>query len=546
MKKFKRYNVILATILSILTILVHAESIAENIMVKISDEDIQYFNGFFTDFKKDPKKIMDRLPKKTASSLKKVTLQSIEDKDYVSYKDQIRSRFCMKVDKQEFCLNNLKGRVPFRQNDLAKKLVDNRKNFIDNLKEIERGNYLEAKLTETPWSDDYWALKKGTLGFRYADEQVRSKLEKKTNYTWEDIYNWHNQFRSESYIPDDISFLSPSEKFDLAFGLLGSPHSLTKTMWKNGEVFFEDSGKVEPWMGICHGWAAASFMYPKPLKEVVIKNADGINIIFYPSDIKALGSLLWAEAKVDSLFVGSRCDVKDPEKDEVSGRVLDEDCFDTNPGTWHLVVVNQIGVSKRSFIMDATYDYEVWNQPVVSYDYKYFNVKKAFNEKDYKITVTTDWKKARVRYDKFEKLDLFKDFRKRHMKKNSYIVGVYMKVKYSVEHSPKISGTKDQFQVVNYMYDLEVDRDGTILGGEWYSNAHPDFLWVPKKGSKPILGDIFSINHNTFISSEGQITASKDIKKMVERLNRYGMPFESFVNYLFETSKHVDSNSSHP
>jgi len=38
-----------------------------------------------------------------------------------------------------------------------------------------------------------------------------------------------------------------------------------------------------------------------------------------------------------------------------------------------MVVVNQIGASWRSMVMDATFDYQVWNQPVLSYECRDFN-----------------------------------------------------------------------------------------------------------------------------------------------------------------------------
>jgi hypothetical protein len=34
------------------------------------------------------------------------------------------------------------------------------------------------------------------------------------------------------------------------------------------------------------------------------------------------------------------------------------------------------------------------------------------------------------------------------------------------------------------MYDLELDENLEIIGGEWYSNSHPDFLWAPIKNAK--------------------------------------------------------------
>ena len=36
------------------------------------------------------------------------------------------------------------------------------------------------------------------------------------------------------------------------------------------------------------------------------------------------------------------------------------------------------------------------------------------------------------------------------------------------------------------MYDLELDAKGNIVGGEWYTNAHPDFLWVPDQKERAV------------------------------------------------------------
>jgi Transglutaminase elicitor len=34
------------------------------------------------------------------------------------------------------------------------------------------------------------------------------------------------------------------------------------------------------------------------------------------------------------------------------------------------------------------------------------------------------------------------------------------------------------------MYDLELNNKGQIVGGEWYTNKHPDFLWLPPADSR--------------------------------------------------------------
>jgi hypothetical protein len=66
------------------------------------------------------------------------------------------------------------------------------------------------------------------------------------------------------------------------------------------------------------------------------------------------------------------------------------------------------------------------------------------------------------------------------------IVGVAMEVSYIVETQPSQQfpdgPQRDRVTKARYLYDLELDFSGKIIGGEWYQNAHPDFLWTPAKG----------------------------------------------------------------
>ena len=43
----------------------------------------------------------------------------------------------------------------------------------------------------------------------------------------------------------------------------------------------------------------------------------------------------------------------------------------------------------------------------------------------------------------------------------------------------------DDMYTVTYWYDLELDAQNNIIGGEWLSNYHPDFLWTKKRNSRP-------------------------------------------------------------
>src|SRR5262249_15854486 len=124
----------------------------------------------------------------------------------------------------------------------------------------------------------------------------------------------------------EVDLLSPSEKYDLLLGQMAAP--LTESNWNEGRSCYDRDGSVETWMGICHGWSPASYMLPRPKRVVTIPSADKrFTIRFFPSDLKALGSLLWASARTPTRFIGGRCNDKQP-KTDANGRVLSDACFD--------------------------------------------------------------------------------------------------------------------------------------------------------------------------------------------------------------------------
>ncbi|MCB0384948.1 MAG: hypothetical protein KDD43_06115 [Bdellovibrionales bacterium] len=417
--------------------------------------------------------------------------------------------------------------------------------MLKSLDEMEKAGLMSAELDETPWSDDYWAIYRGVLGARYSSNDYPGGSDWRTYYR-EVVGNmtlaslWSN---SGSLSLDRFSqSLSPSEKYDL---LVGSKSEMSDTEgfwketlkyqlrranarnlkwednkvpqgiltpgnWLDGQYYQRMNDKVEPWMGICHGWAPAAYVLERPKSAVTMTAADGnTQVKFYPADIKALSSYLFAQQSTPTRFIGGRCNTKEPKTDSATGRIIDQKCFDTNPGAWHLSVVNQIGKAKNSFVIDATYDYEVWNQPVHSYRYIYFDPISG------QRSTATEWKKvSRQIFEgsvqsglrwaagdkKFNKdNDKFWNWRFKmngdqidwnHYQRNIsklpyYVVGVAMEVEYVVETHPRAreydSADLDATKKVTYLYDLELNEAGEIVGGEWYNNTHPDFLWhVPK------------------------------------------------------------------
>lgn len=437
----------------------------------MSDIIEQRLNADLAAFNADPKAFMNRQPPKTDAAGNPIegftvfSQQDIDSKAYIDARDAQRLKI-LQPDSGE--PGGVSARAAIQSNDKPVNLVDSLK--YSKLADMEAAGLKKATLAESPWSDDYWAIYKGILGARYADPSFPKSSDWKANYDY--VRARPSASILASGDASKINRLSPAEKYDALVG--DTSESLTKKMWAEGKYYYDQHGSVETWMGICHGWAPAAYMLARPTKSVTLKTPTGVAIKFYPSDIKALASLLWANAAGRTKFIGGRCNDSDPATDPTTGRATSADCFDTNPGTWHLSMVNQLGASKRSTVMDVTFDYEVWNQPVYAYEYRYFNPQSMY----YASTLSgATVSKAAFTSDRF-----------RTFRGSQYVsvVGVQMEVSYVVETNPSQretdSPTQDGIQKVTYLYDLELDSANNIIGGEWYTNKHPDFLWTPGKG----------------------------------------------------------------
>ncbi|MDJ0731095.1 MAG: hypothetical protein QNJ33_13985 [Crocosphaera sp.] len=427
-------------------------------------------NGDLQTFQNNPIEFMNQLPPKYDRQGNEQVIgttlfdqTAIDNKKYVDAGDELRGK-----------LTDIHPtRAAFEGNDRAQDLVDIYR--YSGLKIMETNGLMESKLDESPWSDDYWAIYLGVLGKRYADPNFPASQDWKQNFDY--VQANPAQAILASGNAAAINLLSPSEKYDALVGDVNQ--SLTTQMWNEGRYYYESYGKVETWMGICHGWAAAAYMLPRPTGTATVVAANGTPLTFYPSDIKALASLLWAKINTSTRFIGGRCNDKNPSSDPNTGRLLSNKCFDTNPGSWHLSVVNQVGVSRRSMVLDVTYDYEVWNQPILDYNYTYFNPKTRI--------ATNSLAEATVLKSNFNN-DLFSQYRSQAA---DSVVGIAMDIAYMVEtsptHNPSDNASNDGVKMVRYLYDLELDMVGNIIGGEWYKNAHPDFLWTPAKGSTALV-----------------------------------------------------------
>jgi hypothetical protein len=380
--------------------------------------------------------------------------------EYFAARDQVRRRICEFGDAS--CPANFRLRPAASGDDLDQvdRFIEGNE-ILRTLKQIENAGLVRASLDVMPWSDSFWPMQKGLIARRWRDQSAPN------NRIWAENFAYV-QNHPASQIPRDI--LSPSEKYDFLVG--AGDFLLTQKMWEAGKYWHDLRGSVPSWAGLCHGWAPAAFMTQNPQRAVRVLGADGQPLTFYPSDIKALASLAWAESPPRVKFIGSRCHTQDPKEDEI-GRVLDGGCFDVNPGAWHLAVVNHLGLQQRSFVFDATYDYQVWNYPIQAYRYYYFHPQ---------TLATSSHLAGSVVSIKDFTMDKFKSYRAPNAR---FVVGIAMELTYSIPTQPSSRHiARASSHTVKYVYDLELDSAGLIIGGEWYSNFHPDFIWSVPSGAR--------------------------------------------------------------
>ena len=237
-------------------------------------------------------------------------------------------------------------------------------NYERNFNQLKK----KAKLTQKPWSGDYWASYLGGISYRW------------NHPNYDDNSRIFYPLKPMSEIKEEeIPHLSPSEKMDLinfdkSYGFTRSERYRTEVMTrKNG-------AKIPYWFGLCHAWAAAIYLYKNP-SPIIYKRADGLKVPLGSSDIKAMLLYFIDRNQSKSYMVSRRCNVDDAklkesvERGEISFQEYNErmeaaDCRGVNPGAFHILIANMIGIRDKTFVFDKTRDIEVWNQAIYSYNSK--------------------------------------------------------------------------------------------------------------------------------------------------------------------------------
>lgn len=374
------------------------------------------------------------------------------------------------------------------------------------LDQIEQSGLNSKHTKKSLWSGSYWPFYQGSLGARYRDPLFKALMDK--TYKYEEYVS----LRTARVNPND---LSPAEKYDLLLGdALGT---FAETQWKNGDENRSIGGSVPTWRGICDGWAAASMTWNRPSKPVTLLSVNGQPITFYPEDIKALGSQLHAKGFKTVTFLGKRCN-------GTTGWLTGA-CKGLNPAALHLALINAVGSEGSSFILDISPGKEVWNYPVQEYALRYMNPLTGLE--------TADWKSARVELIGNER-ELSE---RKRAKETKWIVGVKANVKFM---DMRDGGTNtfdssefDKILEKEWIYDLEINSQGHIIGGEWRGKSKPDFMWAPRKTSLPV--SVVERRETLRFDPSTPLTPSLAAKGI--EASKSAQPLAVIVNALFELSK---------
>jgi hypothetical protein len=208
----------------------------------------------------------------------------------------------------------------------------------------------EAKVI--PWAGSYWPIASDGINYPWAgpsSEPATTKFGRAFGVTG---------------VEDAVSRLRGVDSYSANRACQGDSQCNAARSEVCGKRAGQPGGYCIPsWEGICNGWTPASILEPEPQNPVTWNN-----VTFRVNDIKALASL--AYYRTEGVTIGSRCmtNASSPwmSYDEY-GRPV-EMCRDTNAGTWHVIATNFLGLRKRSFAEDRTWDVQVWNQPLRGYE----------------------------------------------------------------------------------------------------------------------------------------------------------------------------------
>ena len=327
-----------------------------------------------------------------------------------------------------------------------------------------------------PWPATYWPTYEDSINVRWNKPELSPAEKYDVAFN-----NWEptEEFMAlKPYSSSNCSDKSWDQSYYDNLGPAANYVSRQKGNWKahdgvdnDGDGEIDECGDrdgVETWFGLCHAWAPAALLEQEPQHKVTHNG-----VTFEVSDIKAL--LIMEYDRPQAYMIGGRCNDKEVERDE-QGRITDDECRDTNAGTWHVVMANFLGIMHRPIAEDRTFDYQVWNQPVIEWK---VNSMEDIDEKSAIEALGLDT----AEHTKYP----YNDKAVRWVKCNATS---YYITESDVAKVPFTDVISQYTRQDIYNYILEIGADGKINGGEWIGSSitnHPDFLWLPTgtRGGNP-------------------------------------------------------------
>jgi hypothetical protein len=296
---------------------------------------------------------------------------------------------------------------------------------------------LEGKMEDhTPWSDTYWPTREAGIAARWNWGSDVNGFKYKT----------YSEAQVRAMSRDELSRLSPAEKYDIFMGRFDYP---TVKMVRDAT-----SPHAEYWAGICHGWSPAALNHAEPM-PVVVTSEGGIAVPFGSADVKALMDNYYANNAPASLFLGEKC--QSGEGGNIFRRIASPflkgpSCDDVNAGALHLILSNELGVRHQGFVADVDRWRQVWNQPVYAFTSRVTGARAPQQD-----AAPGTVREVLVHTDMFYADEI------------------------DATWTPVVGTPDFKKGVEAYEYSLELDGEGKIIGGQWLSENRPDFLWNSPK-----------------------------------------------------------------
>jgi hypothetical protein len=291
------------------------------------------------------------------------------------------------------------------------------------------------------WSDSYWPATRGYILDRWQQPNQAFKFDKYDLPAKESI-----PYLSQG----ELNVLSPAEKFDIIRGQYDLPIA---NKLKGGTT-----NPANWWKGLCNGWTRASLNINEPKAINFVSPITGKTVPLASGDVKALLDYYYANVDhANSQYVGSAC----------RGLFCSggSDAYkDVNPGAFHVIMANEFGIRKRGVSMDRDPGKQTWNQPYLGFEsHRVGTVALPDHHSDDAVSAVQVETAV------------------------TYVNELYDTTDEQLENDKHVAPTVDpqgigqqHTHVDVYTYILELDYNGSIIGGVWTGDSipnHPDLIW---------------------------------------------------------------------